>query len=47
MLSRRSQRIPFYPHAKLSPAFPVQGIDELGDEPRRMIQCQQFIERRR
>ena len=43
----RSHRVTFYVHAKLRPGSSIQSIDELGGEPRRMIQRQQLVKRQR
>ena len=40
MVGWRSHRVTFYVDAKLRPCISIQSIDELGDEPRRMIQRQ-------
>ncbi len=47
MVGWRSHRVTFYVHAKLRLGISIQSIDELGDEPRRMIQRQQLVKRRR
>ena len=47
MVGRRSQRITLYIHSKLRPALPVQSVNELSHESRRMVQRQQFVKRRR
>ena len=46
MVGRRTQRLPSHLHTKLGPAFPVQGIDELGHKPCSMIRRQQLVKRR-
>ena len=47
MVGWRSQHLPVYLHLKLPPVLPVQSVNELGHEPRRMVQRQQFVKRRR
>ena len=47
MVGWRSQHLPVYLHPKLPPVLPVQSVNELGHEPRRMVQRQQFVKRRR
>ena len=47
MVGWRSQHLPVYLHPKLPPILPVQSVNELGHEPRRMVQRQQFVKRRR
>ena len=47
MVSWRSQHLPFYLGAKPCPAIPVQRVNELSDEPRRMVHGNQFVKGRR
>ena len=47
MVGWRSQHLPVYLHPKLPPVLPVQSVNELGHESRRMVQRQQFVKRRR
>ena len=47
MVGWRSQHLPVYLHPKLPPVLPVQSVNELGHEPRRMVQRQQLVKRRR
>ena len=46
-LGWRSHHLTVYRHAKFRPSVPVQSVNELGDEPRGMIQRQQLVKCRR